>query len=110
MEDDTGLLAEKLKEKERAEENVFFGKRDHLLLEELRRMKKEMERREIRDLVRMRCPDCGASLERVTHYGVTIEQCPDGHGLWLTEPELHALAKRERNSWIGRYLYRPRLT
>ncbi len=27
----------------------------------------------------------------------------------MTESELHALAKRERNSWIGRYFFRPRL-
>jgi hypothetical protein len=27
----------------------------------------------------------------------------------MTESELHALAKRERNSWIARYFYRPRL-
>ena len=26
--------------------------------------------------------------------------------MWLTEAELHALAERERNSWIGRYFYR----
>ncbi len=57
----------------------------------------------------MRCPDCGALLERVTLHGVTVEHCPERHGLWMTESELHALAKRERDSWIGRYFYRPRL-
>jgi hypothetical protein len=33
MQDDTNALSEKLKEKERAEEDVFFGKRDRVLLE-----------------------------------------------------------------------------
>jgi hypothetical protein len=42
----------------------------------------------------------------VVHHGVTIEECPDRHGLWLTESEMHTLAKRGRNSWIGRYFYR----
>jgi Transcription factor zinc-finger len=109
MQDDTDSLVEKLKEKERAEEDVFFGKRDRVLLEKMRRVKNETQRREIRELAHMRCPDCGALLERAAHYGATIERCPEGHGLWLTESELHALAKRERNSWIGRYFYRPRL-
>jgi len=105
MHDDTGL-DEKLRRKERAEENVFFGRRDRALVEKMRRRKDESRR----ELARMRCPDCGEALERAAYYGVTIERCPDGHGLWLTEAELHALAKRERNSWIARYFYRPRLT
>src|SRR5262249_16267521 len=105
MHDDTGL-DEKLGRKERAEENVFFGRRDRALVEKMRRRKDESRR----ELARMRCPDCGEALERAAYYGVTIERCPDGHGLWLTEAELHALAKRERNSWIARYFYRPRLT
>ena len=116
MQHQTGSLSEKLKEKERAEEDVYFGKRDRVLLEELR-LKTETQQQGTRTLAGMRCPDCGTVLERVTHHGVTIEQCPEGHGLWLTEAELHALAKRERDStkrerdsWIARYLYRPRLT
>jgi len=105
MNDETGSLDEKLRRKERAEEAVFFGKRDRALVERLRRVREE----EIRELAHMRCPDCGALLERVALHGVTVEHCPDGHGLWMTESELHALAKRERDSWIGRYFHRPRL-
>ncbi len=56
----------------------------------------------------MRCPDCGARLQRVRHYGVTIEECSGGHGMWLTASEMHTLAKRERQSWIGRYFLRPK--
>ena len=105
MNDEIGSLDEKLRKKERAEEAVFFGKRDRALVEHLRSVREG----EIRELTHMRCPDCGAPLERLTLHGVTVEHCPDGHGLWMTESELHALAKRERNSWIARYFYRPRL-
>ena len=109
MHDETGALDEKLRKKERAEEAVFFGKRDRALVEYLRDEREQTIRQELRELTHMRCPDCAKPLERVTLHGVTVEHCPDGHGLWMTEPELHALAKRERNSWIARYFYRPRL-
>jgi hypothetical protein len=109
MHDETGSLDEKLRRKERAEEAVFFGKRDRALVEHLRSERQETQRWQIRELAHMRCPDCGAPLERVALHGVTVEHCPEGHGLWMTESELDALAKRERNSWVGRYFYRPRM-
>jgi len=74
----------------------------------LRDINDEDQRRHIRELAYMRCPDCGAPLKRAPHYGVTIEECPLGHGMWLTDAEMHTLAKRERNSWIGRYFFRPK--
>src|SRR5262249_59804328 len=83
MHDDTGL-DEKLRRKERAEENVFFGRRDRALVERMRRMKEESRR----ELARMRCPDCGEALERAAYYGGTIERCPRGHGLGVAEAEV----------------------
>ena len=102
-------LIEKLNEKEKAEEDIYFARRDRELIAKLREVRDEGQRRHIRELAYMRCPDCGARLKRATHHGVTIEECPAGHGMWMSEDELHALAKRERDSWIARYLYRPRL-
>jgi hypothetical protein len=109
MTKDSGSFAKKLKQKEKAEENVFFGRRDRDLLERIRHARDDTLREEIKELTHMRCPECGALLQQTEHHDVTIEQCPEGHGLWLTESQMHALARRERDSWIGRYLYRPRL-
>src|SRR5262245_8830623 len=108
MQDDGISLSEKLRQKERAEEDVFFGRRDRAIVERMRR-EDESRRETLRKPTDMRCPECGASLEDTVYYGVGIRRCPHEHGLWLTEDEMHALAKRERNSWIARYLYRPRL-
>jgi uncharacterized protein with PIN domain len=104
MEEDP--FTRKLHERERADEDIFFAKRDRELIEKLRDVDDETQRRHIRELAYMRCPECGARLVRAQHYGVTIEECAAGHGMWLTESELHALAEREKNSWIGRYFYR----
>ena len=100
---------EKLHEKERAEEDVYFAKRDRELIARLRKVESENQRRHIRELAYMRCPDCGGRLKRVTHYGVSIEECPTGHGLWLMDSEMHTLTKRERNSWLARQFFRPKL-
>ena len=109
MQDDGITLSDKLRQKERAEENVFFGRRDRAIVDRMRR-EDESRREELGSPADVRCPECGASLEDAAYYGLTIRRCPRGHGLWLTDDELHAVARRERNSWIGRYLYRPRLT
>ncbi len=78
MHNETGSLDEKLRKKERAEEAVFFGKRDHALVEHLRGAREEAQHREIRELVHMRCPDCGKALDRVALHGVTVEHYPTG--------------------------------
>ena len=101
-------LGRKLQLKERAEEDIYFTTRDRELIRGLHQRNEDEQRRRVRALSHMRCPECGARLARADHLGVAIEQCPVGHGMWLTEAEMHTLARRERNSWIGRYFYRPK--
>ena len=107
MEDEKDPLRE-LKLREQAEEDIFFARRDRELIQRLRDAHDHALREHIRELTRMRCPHCGARLQRVEHHGVTVEECPSRHGMWLTQAELETLAKREHDSWIGRYFYRPK--
>ena len=97
-----------LQAKERAEEDVFFANRDRELLARLRAAAEAARREHVAEFSRGRCPDCGEALVAAEHHGVTVIACPAGHGMWLTESTLHVLARRERDSWIGRYFYRPR--
>jgi hypothetical protein len=108
MDDSKDRLFERLKPPERSEEDLFFARRDRALLARLHDVRDETRRRHIRELAYLRCPDCGERLVRVTYYGVTIEECPARHGMWMTHAEMRVLAWRERNSWIARYLYRPK--
>jgi uncharacterized protein with PIN domain len=101
-------FAEKLRLKERAEEDVFFARRDRELLRHLREGSEEEQRRRVRELSHMRCPECGARLVQIGHHGVTVEECPVRHGMWMTDAQMRTLARRESNSWIGRYFYRPK--
>jgi uncharacterized protein with PIN domain len=99
---------DKLRLRERAEEDLFFSRRDRQLLDRLHELAEDEQRRRIAEVARMRCPECGARLGRVQHYGVAIEECPQGHGMWMNETEMRTVANRERYSWLGRYFYRPR--
>ena len=104
MVDEKDRLGDKLKEKERAEEERYFRERDQQAIERLRREKSSAAVQ----TGPLRCPKDGTVLATVDHLGVNIEECPTCHGMWLDEGELETLAHRERDSWLGRYFFRPR--
>ena len=58
-------LGEKLHQKEKAEEDRYFGEREKALLEKLRRAK-----------AAERCPTCGGELVAVERDGGTTHECP----------------------------------
>jgi Zn-finger nucleic acid-binding protein len=56
----------------------------------------------------MRCPKDGTALAAIDHHGVMVEECPRCGGLWLNKGELETIAKREKDSWLGRLVFGPR--
>ena len=52
----------------------------------------------------MRCPKCGAALKEERVDGITVDECPDCHGMWLDEGELQKLARPEPSGWLARWL------
>ncbi len=95
----------KLRVSDRDAADVFFARGDRILIDKARQANDEERQASVRELAHMRCPDCGAPLSDVAHHGVAVEQCPAGHGMWLTEAEMRMIANRERHSWLGRLLY-----
>ena len=108
MADEKDRLGEKLRDKEHAEEERFFKRRDEEAVAKLRAARRVANEDEVRELARDRCPRCGDRLTHVKHHGITVEECPSGHGTWMDHRDLETLAGRERDSWIGRYFYRPK--
>ncbi len=106
---DRDRLEEKLRDKERADEDTYFRKRDRQLLE---RMKPARPAAEGHDPVpeqapEMRCPRCGARLEKEQLLGVTVDACPECAGLWLERAALErAVAPRKESGWLARWLGR----
>jgi len=107
MADDKDRLGDKLRDKERGEEGKFFAERDRAAIEKLRKQAAAVDQDRLAELTRNRCPKCGARLQAVEHRGVTVEECPHRHGMWLDTGELETIANRERDSWLGRLFFRP---
>ena len=94
-------FGEKLKDKERAEEDRFFADRDRQLLEKLRDENQHARSEADRAAApRGRCPKCGTALDERSLDGVVIDECSSCHGVWLDSGELEALSKRERGGWV----------
>jgi hypothetical protein len=106
--DEKDRLTDKLKQKEKADEDRFFAKQDKEAIERLRQETRTASEEQVRELARDRCPRCGDRLTAVKLHGVGVEECPAGHGMWLDGGELEQIASREKDSWLGRYFYRPR--
>jgi len=99
--DDKDRLKKKLDERERASEEGFFAERER---EALRRLREKGPS----PLVDCDCPRCGTALVAVKHHGVSIEECPNGHGMWLDQGQIEVIADRERDSWLGRLFHMPK--
>jgi len=106
--DEQDRFGDKLRQKEKADEDRFFAERDKALVEKLRKQLSAAEIEQVRNLVRTRCPQCSEHLVTVEEHGVTVAECPTGHGLWVDHHQLETIAKRERDSWLGRFFYRPK--
>lgn len=106
---DRDAFVEKLRSREQAEEDVFFGRRDRELIERMRAREQAAEEEAARRRARMRCPECGERLVDVERRGILTEECPVGHGVWVKPQALYEIPERERASWLARYYpYMPR--
>ena len=96
--DDKDRLGDKLRKKEKGEEDRYFAEQEEAAFRKLREQRAE----------RVRCPRCGQPLVMVSVHGVKVDECPSGHGMWLDHRDIETIAKRERDSWLGHYFHRPK--
>lgn len=99
--DEKDRLGNKLRDAERAREDQYFAERDRKLVEDLHHAKDAAAGT---TAGHMRCPKDGTSLEQHSHHGVTVEECASCHGMWLDYGELQAMAGKENEGWIARWL------
>jgi hypothetical protein len=104
MVDEKDRLGNKLRDKEKGQEDEYFARRDRELVAKLRAQKDEDAQATFRQAVKMRCPKCGIDLDSRTQHGVNVEHCPKCDGIWLDRGELEALAGFESEGWISRWL------
>jgi hypothetical protein len=97
-------FGDKLREKERAEEDLFFSRRDREALEKLQSLKQGSQEAALREAARDRCPRDGQRLVKRVIEGVEVESCSVCHGIWLAKGELESLSRRESETWLGRFV------
>jgi predicted Zn-ribbon and HTH transcriptional regulator len=97
-------LGDKLRDVERGREDQYFAQRDRELVERLRRAKAGEAEATLKEAALMRCPKCGTRLEQHSLHGVSVDECPSCHGMWLDHPQLTELGRREDEGWIARWL------
>jgi uncharacterized protein with PIN domain len=99
-------LGDKLRNKEKGEEDRYFAQRDREAIEKMQQTQAAQEEADQRQQAHLRCPKCGEQLTPIQYYEVTVEECPACHGLWLDHGELEAIARRENEGWLSRFLHR----
>jgi len=104
--DEKDRLGNKLRDKERADEDRYFAQRDKELLEKLKQQQSGEQEAALQQQALMRCPKCGTQLNTVKHHEVTVEECPSCQGMWLDRGELETLAQRENEGWLSRFVRR----
>ena len=97
MSDEKDRFGDKLRDREKAEEDRYFAELSKRQLEKLRETRATAT-------ATADCPRCGTPLEVAQTHGVAVDACPKGHGLWLDQGELDQIAKREGDSWLSRLL------
>lgn len=89
-------FGDKLRDKEKADEDRYFAKQDAAKLEKL----KEGEEREPDG----GCPKCPAPLETAQVDDVTVDLCRKCGGVWLDAGELEQIVARESEGWASKLI------
>jgi len=76
-------------------EDEYFAKRDAELKHRMHAHQVAEHEAAERRTHLMRCPRCGGHMKHHQLHGVTVEQCPDCHGLFLDDGELHRLSHHQ---------------
>ncbi len=95
MATDKDRLGEKLRDKQRGDEDRYFAQQDK---EKLEALKKDS------DAPLGLCPRCGVQLEETVRKEVTIDVCRDCGGVWLDRGELETLSERSEEGWASSWL------
>jgi hypothetical protein len=96
-------FGDKLRDKERADEDQYFAKRNRQLLEKMRAQTEPADETTARETARGRCPKCGKRLDSRRFDNIVLEECPSCRGIWLARDEIANLSRRESESFLGRF-------
>lgn len=97
-------LGEKIRMKERAEEDQYFAARDRELMAKLKHQQETEQEEIVREITRGRCPECGDRLQPHPAQGGIIHECPTCHGAWLSRTQMEMIVQQRRPGWTEKFL------
>jgi len=92
MSEDKDRFGDKMRKREKAEEDRYFAREDKDKLEKIH--DKSAPAPQLGN-----CPKCGVSLRTEDHLGVSVDRCSGCDGVWLDRGELETLHEREDEGW-----------
>lgn len=104
MAEEKDRFGDKLRQKEKAEEDRYFAEIDRKRLAKLREQESDEQEQTIRDIAKDRCPKCGVRLEARKVAQVEVDECPQCQGMWLDKGEMEALSQGEQQTWLSHML------
>jgi hypothetical protein len=98
MSNEKDRFGQKLRDKQRAEEDRYFAEQERAKLERLR------AQTQTQPVALGLCPRCGIALAQREHHGVAVDECSTCGGIWLDKGELEQLNERQDEGWATRWL------
>jgi uncharacterized protein len=87
-------------ERKKALENDYFRKKEQ---EQIEKLRKDAQEREVSEVCRNRCPKCGNMLEPMTFREVPLDKCQECGGVWLGPKDLQILAEKDHRTWFDKW-------
>lgn len=97
-------LGEKMRMKERAEEDQYFAARDRELVAKLKHQQEAERVATSHEHIRARCLDCGDLLHpHPAPHGI-IQECRTCHGVWLSRTQMTIGSQQHGQGWTEKFL------
>ena len=90
---------------EHANEDTYFARKEHELIEEL---KSEFHMAEAarREAMMMICPKCSGTFAKYRFLGFDLDRCENCEGIWLNKGELAGILRQQARGPLGVFLDR----
>jgi len=100
MADEKDRFGETMRLMERAQEDIYFGKRDQELIAKLKAKLLPVGKQESK----LRCPKCPGELTSYTFEGFLLDRCHDCGGIWMDKGELEGVIRKITRGPLGEWL------
>jgi hypothetical protein len=100
MADEKDRFGETMRLMERAQEDIYFAKRDQELIAKLKAKLLPVGKQESQ----LRCLKCPGEMETYTFEGIILDRCRACGGIWMDQGELEGVIRKITRGPLGEWL------